>query len=78
MICKNICNISTFSGTGKDSINLFLFPSLGQTIDLLGALGLYNNSWVGVTLTSGSSRQIRPSYLLQGNHFHIYLLENKN
>lgn len=67
--------ISAFLGTGKDSTRLFLFPSLGQTIDLLGALGLYNNSWVGVTLTYGATRQIRPAYLLQGNYFHINLCQ---
>ncbi|XP_018562983.1 protein kinase C-binding protein NELL1-like isoform X3 [Anoplophora glabripennis] len=56
------------SSTGRYSAGLFLFPSLGQTIDLLGALGLYNNSWVGVTLTEGASPRIRPAYLLQGDY----------
>ncbi|CAH1953603.1 unnamed protein product [Acanthoscelides obtectus] len=50
------------SATGLDPSDLLSFP--GQSIDLLSSLGLYNSSWVGVTLTEGPS-QIRPAYLLQ-------------
>ncbi|KAJ8986084.1 hypothetical protein NQ317_003379 [Molorchus minor] len=66
------CVVSTYNSvrktTGIDPTGLFSIPSPGQSIDLLGALGLYNSSWAGVTLTEGPSPQLRPAYLLQGDY----------
>ncbi|XP_017783191.1 PREDICTED: protein kinase C-binding protein NELL2-like isoform X2 [Nicrophorus vespilloides] len=56
------------SATGLDPTSLLSAATApGQSIDLLGALGLHNSSWAGVTLTPGP-QTIRPAYYLQGDY----------
>ncbi|KAF5270123.1 hypothetical protein FQA39_LY08535 [Lamprigera yunnana] len=58
------------SVTGLDPSSLLSPQPPSQYIDLLAALGLHNNSWVGVSVTPGPSgpQQLRPAYLLQGDY----------
>lgn len=65
-----------FSATGLDPVGSSTTPSPSQSIDLLGALGLHNGTWKGVTIARGP-QQLRPAYQLQGNYtcalLHYYL-----
>lgn len=63
-----IIDFLSFSATGLDPTGLLnAATSPGQSIDLLGALGLFNNSWAGVTKVEGP-QQLRPAYYLQGKY----------
>lgn len=55
----------SFAATGLDPTGLLSAASPGQSIDLLGALGLHNGTWKGVTLEQGP-QQLRPAYNLTG------------
>ncbi|XP_044748565.1 protein kinase C-binding protein NELL2-like isoform X2 [Coccinella septempunctata] len=61
------------SATGLDPSGLLsTINTTRQTIDLLGALGLPNTNWSGVSRTDGPQRN-KPAYLLQGDNRNLKL-----
>lgn len=54
-----------------------LLSTPGQSIDLLGALGIYNSTWEGVTLTPGS-RPFSQAYNMQGKRSYRAEIYTKN
>lgn len=65
----SLWHVLYFSATGLDPSGLISTPTTPiQSIDLLAALGLFNNSWPGATITVGP-QPLKPAYALQGNSF---------
>ncbi|XP_045478881.1 protein kinase C-binding protein NELL2-like isoform X3 [Harmonia axyridis] len=61
------------SATGLDPSGLLsTINTTRQTIDLLGALGLPNTNWSGVSRTDGPQKN-KPAYLLQGDNRNLKL-----